>query len=144
MCSIDKHAGGCSEVKDTLQAQTIKLYKFDEKTNLWELEAASVNPNFYNVNEDAARAKPKWYIEVSDVETEVSDQFNFEETGLRVIFQGEAIWALRFPNQQKYQDFHNLYNDKLFENTFGIASDDANREKVTLLAPGMYGHAFLA
>ena len=68
---------------------------------------------------------------MADAETEVSDQFNFEESGLRVIFQGgEAIWALRFPNSRSYQDFHNLYNDKLFENTFGVENDPANREKV--------------
>lgn len=113
-----------------MQTQAIKLYKFDEKSNLWELEAASVSPNFFNANEDSARAKPKWFVEVADVETEVSDQFNFEETGLRVIFQGTAIWALRFPNAKKYQDFHNVYNDKLFENTFGVENDEANREKV--------------
>ena len=92
-----------------------------------------MNPSFFNANEDSARAKPKWFVEVADVETEVSDQFNFEETGLRVIFQGTAIWALRFPNAQKYQDFHNVYNDKLFENTFGVENDEANREKVSFL-----------
>jgi hypothetical protein len=119
----------------TVQATTIKLYRFDDSSNLWALEAASVNPHFYNVNEDSASAKPKWYIEVADAEIEVSDQFNFEESGLRVIFQGEAIWALRFPNAQSYQDFHNLYNDKLFENTFGLENDEANRQKVKPFPP---------
>jgi len=112
------------------KATTIKLYRFDDSSNLWELEAASVNPHFYNVNEDSTAAKPKWYLEVADAETEVTDQFNFEESGMRVIFQGEAIWALRFPNARSYQDFHNLYNDKLFENTFGVENDEANRQKV--------------
>lgn len=97
-----------------------------------------MSPNFFNANEDSAAAKPKWYLEVSHVETEVSDQFNFEETGLRVIFQGDGIWALRFPNVQRYQDFHNLYNDKLFENTFGMASDDVNRDKVRPESHGLY------
>jgi len=72
---------------------------------------------------------------VADAETEVTDQFNFEESGMRVIFQGEAIWALRFPNARSYQDFHNLYNDKLFENTFGVENDEANRQKVGFISP---------
>lgn len=114
-----------------VQAETIKLYKFDESSSKWELEANSVSPHFYNANEDSATAKPRWYLEIVDAEIEISDQFNFEESGLRVIFQGDSIWALRFPNSQQYDSFHIKYNDKLFENTFGVENDEVNRQKVS-------------
>lgn len=95
------------------------------------MEGADVRPQFYNENEDAVSAKPRWFIEVGTTEILVSDQFNFEETGKRVIFQGtDAIWALRFPNDVSYQDFYRKYNDKLFENTYQVQNDDANRQKV--------------
>lgn len=115
----------------TLQPQTIRLYKFDEPSNQWQMEAADVRPHFYNENEDSATGKPKWFLEVGDAEVLVSDQFNFEESGKRVIFQGtREIWALRFPSNLGYQEFYRRYNDKLFENTYLVQNDDANRQKV--------------
>ena len=115
-----------------MQPTTIRLYKFDEPSNQWQLEAADVRPNFFNENEDSAAAKAKWLVEMGNVEVEVTDQFNFEESGKRVIFQGnQGIWALRFPNDRGYQDFYRQYNDKLFENTYRLQNDDANRQKVS-------------
>ena len=97
------------------------------------MEAADVRPSFYNENEDAISAKPRWFIEIGNAEILISDQFNFEESGKRVIFQGrEDIWAIRFPNAASYQDFYRKYNDKLFENTYQVQNDDANRQKVLL------------
>ena len=60
LISIHVHCLTRNLILGNVQATTIKLYKFDESSNLWELEAASVNPNFFNANEDSAAAKPKW------------------------------------------------------------------------------------
>ena len=103
------------------------------------MEGADVRPHFFNENEDSNTAKPKWSIEVGEAEVPVSDQFNFEESGKRVIFQGQGgIWALRFPSNAAYQEFYRQYNDKLFENTYMVQSDDANRQKV--YSPSIHTH----
>jgi hypothetical protein len=69
-------------------------------------------------------------LEVGDADALVTDQFNFEETSHRVIFTAGGIFALRFGTSAAYNNFHNEYNDKLFENTFGVENDETNRQKV--------------
>ena len=118
-----------------MQPQTNRLYRYDQPRNQWELEAASVSPHFYDANEDSGKAKPIWCLEIGEAETTVTDQFRFEETALRVVFEadeaaGKGIWALRFANAAAYRNFHNEYNDKLFQNIFGVANDEVNRQKV--------------
>lgn len=93
--------------------------------------SSSASPRFYDANEDAGTAKASWWLEAGEAEALVSDQFNFEEVALRVIFQADSgIWALRFPDTNAYSVFHNQYNSKLFENTFGMENDAIHREKV--------------
>ena len=118
-----------------MQPQTNRLYRYDQPRNQWELEAASVSPHFYDANEDSGKAKPVWCLEIGEAETTVTDQFRFEETALRVVFEadeagGKGIWAVRFANATVYRNFHNEYNDKLFQNIFGVANDEVNRQKV--------------
>ena len=42
----------------------------------------------------------------------------------------DGIWAVRFGNAAQYAAFTEQYNDKLFENTFKVDNDEANRAKV--------------
>jgi hypothetical protein len=119
------------------QEIAIRLFKFTPaKTgDSWELYAASVTPNFYDANEDTASAKPQWFLEAGELEVEVTDKFSFEETSKRATFAGSSgIWALRFPSQQAFHHFVNEYNSKLFENTYGLANNEDNRETVSLSA----------
>ena len=116
-----------------LQGTATRLFKFtpNSKGDSWELHAASVSPNFYDANEDAASAQPHWFLEAGELEVEVSDKFAFEDTNKRATFSAPSgIWALRFPGLPAFRAFVNEYNSRLFENTYKLTSDDANREKV--------------
>ena len=119
------------------QGTAIRLFKFTRKGtgDSWELYAAAVSPSFYDANEDAASAAPQWFLEAGDLEVEVSDKFSFEEGARRATFAGPdgGIWALRFPSLPAFRAFVGQYNGKLFENTYKLASDDANHEKVLCL-----------
>ena len=80
-----------------------------------------------------------WKTQVGDVETEVTDNFNFDVRTRRVTFVAqEGIWAVRFGTVGAYDKFVTQYNSHLFENTYGLDNDEANRTKVTniiLLCP---------
>ena len=90
-----------------------------------------MTPTFYDANEDSASGSPQWFLEAGELEVEVSDKFNFEESSKRATFAGESgIWALRYPSQQAFATFVNQYNSKLFENTYKLSNDESNREKV--------------
>ena len=72
-----------------------------------------------------------WHRQVGDVETEVTDSFNFDVRTRRVTFVAQdGIWALRFGTAAAYEKFVTRYNDKLFVNTYGVDNDEANRLKV--------------
>ena len=69
--------------------------------------------------------------QVGDVETEITDNFNFDVRTRRVTFVAqEGIWALRFGTLGSYDKFVTQYNSHLFENTYGLDNDEANRTKV--------------
>ena len=114
-----------------------RLYCFKEAGTggSWELESetATKGYTFYNANEDSAAAKPQWFLEAGEAETLVTDQFNFEAGQRRVIFTAGAVWALRFGSQAAYDAFAEEYNNALFENTFGLACDEDNKQKVGFL-----------
>ncbi|KAK9818259.1 hypothetical protein WJX72_009697 [[Myrmecia] bisecta] len=113
-----------------------KLFKFIKGETVaaggsWDLYSANASYNFYDVNEDGASGKPKWYLEAgSEVEAEVSDNFSFEEQSRRVTFVANGIWALKFATLADYRAFSSEYNDKLFQNTYGLENDQAGRDKV--------------
>ena len=66
------------------------------------------------------------------METEVTDNFNFDVRSRRVTFVAqEGIWAVRFGTAKAYETFVTQYNSHLFENTYGLDNDEANRTKVT-------------
>lgn len=98
----------------------------------FEKESAGVDPNFFDVNEDATGNIPhSWSLEVGDVETEVTDNFSFDAAARRVTFVStDGIWALRFGNSVAYQQFADAYREKLFENTFKVENDETNRAKI--------------
>ena len=75
------------------------------------------------------------------METEVTDNFNFDTRTRRVTFVAQDdIWALRFGTAATYQKFVTGYNDKLFVNTYGVDNDEANRSKVdTFCDLGVHG-----
>ena len=69
--------------------------------------------------------------QVADVETEVTDNFSFDVATRRVTLVAvDGIYALRFGTAAKYSDFVARYNSTLFENTYGMENDEANRGKV--------------
>ena len=75
-----------------------------------------------------------WHLQVGDVETEVTDNFNFDVRTRRVTFVAQdGIWALRFGTVGAYDKFVTQYNSHLFENTYGLDNDEANRTKVTCI-----------
>jgi hypothetical protein len=97
----------------------------------FEVEALGVQPHFFDVNEDSPSVPRQWCLEVGDIETDVSDNFAFDQTARRVTFVSpDGIWALRFGSKQEYAAFTETYNDKLFENTFKVDNDEGNRNKV--------------
>ncbi len=72
-----------------------------------------------------------WKTQVGDVEAEVTDNFNFDVRTRRVTFVAqEGIWAIRFGTVGAYDKFVTQYNSHLFENTYGLDNDEANRTKV--------------
>ena len=115
-----------------LQGTAIKLFRFNDEggAGAWELHAPAVTPHFFDANEDAASAQPKWHLEADEAEAEVTDQFSLELGGRRVIFRGSgAIWALLFPSDAAFRAFTDQYNDRLFANTYGVDNDEDNRAK---------------
>ncbi len=82
------------------------------------------------------------------METEVTDNFNFDARTRRVTFVAqEGIWAVRFGTVAAYDKFVIQHNSHLFENTYGLDNDEANRTKVisiillcALLVPTGQGH----
>ncbi len=123
-----------AELQHNWQVHPTRLYRFKEAGTggSWELESetASKGYTFYNANEDSSSAKPLWFLEAGEAETPVTDQFNFEAGQRRVIFTAGAVWALRFGSQAAYDAFAEEYNNALFENTFGMAFDEDNKQKV--------------
>lgn len=57
------------------QGAAIRLFKFTHARagDAWELYAASVSPSFYDANEDAAAAAPRWFLEAGDLEVVLWD-----------------------------------------------------------------------
>jgi hypothetical protein len=97
----------------------------------FQVESAGVQPHFFDINEDTPSVPRQWCLEVGDVETDVSDNFAFDQAARRVTFVSpDGIWAVRFGNAAQYAAFTEQYNDKLFENTFKVDNDEANRAKV--------------
>jgi hypothetical protein len=135
----------------------------------FQVESAGVQPHFFDINEDTPSVPRQWCLEVGDVETDVSDNFAFDQAARRVghssckaglplhasrgkhyctgtclcvtcahdlnaqvtFVSPDGIWAVRFGNAAQYAAFTEQYNDKLFENTFKVDNDEANRSKVT-------------
>lgn len=115
-----------------LQGNAIKLFRFNDEggAGAWELHAPAVTPHFFDANEDAASAQPKWHLEADEAEAEVTDQFSLELGGRRVIYRGGgAIWALLFPSDAAFRAFTDQYNDRLFANMYGVDNDEDNRAK---------------
>lgn len=75
------------DVPPALQGTAIKLFRFNDEggAGAWELHAPAVTPHFFDANEDAASAQPKWHLEADEAEAEVTDQFSLELGGRRVI-----------------------------------------------------------
>ena len=51
-------------LRNQVQDARTKLYKLHEGQG-FELEAASAEPHFYDVNEDSSGVPPRWYLEAS-------------------------------------------------------------------------------
>lgn len=97
----------------------------------FEVEAVGVDPHFFDMNEDNPSVPRQWCLEVGDIETDVSDNFAFDQPARRVTFVSpDGIWAIRFGSEAQYAAFTEKYNDRLFENTFKVDNDEANRNKV--------------
>ena len=114
-----------------MAAETVRLFKFSPAKAAWDLHSASVNPRFFDSNEDAATAKASWHIEAGEAEALVKE-CSFEEAATRVTFTADdsGIWALRFPSTPAFRAFADQYNGYLFENTYGVPNDEKHREKV--------------
>lgn len=50
----------------------------------FEAEALGVQPHFFDMNEDSPGVPHQWCLEVGDIETEVSDNFAFDQAARRV------------------------------------------------------------
>ena len=113
-------------------AATTKLYKFLLDSNSWDVESDNVTYNFYNINEDAATEPTKWYLEAAQLDTPVTDQFTCEVNQRRCTIAAAdgGVYAFKFPSAAACQAFVNQYNDKLFENTYGVPNDEQQRGKV--------------
>lgn len=49
----------------------------------------------------------------------------------------DGIWAIRFGSAAQYAAFTEKYNDRLFENTFKVDNDEANRNKVRMIVDAL-------
>ncbi|XWS14694.1 hypothetical protein CRYUN_Cryun35bG0031300 [Craigia yunnanensis] len=54
----------------------------------------------------------------------------------RADFVAKGVWAMKFFSDEEYRNFVSKFNSCLFENTYGIESNDANKVKV-------YGNDFI-
>lgn len=50
----------------------------------FQVESAGVQPHFFDINEDTPSVPRQWCLEVGDVETDVSDNFAFDQAARRV------------------------------------------------------------
>ena len=50
----------------------------------FQVESAGVRPHFFDINEDTPSVPRQWCLEVGDVETDVSDNFAFDQAARRV------------------------------------------------------------
>ena len=56
----------------------------------FQVESAGVQPHFFDINEDTPSVPRQWCLEVGDVETDVSDNFAFDQAARRVGLSGQA------------------------------------------------------
>lgn len=113
----------------------IKLYEYIRGTSAgqWELASDGARPGFYDANEDNEGQPANWFLEIeaANVDEKLGEDFEFQEADRRCTFvAGGKIWAMKFPMRATYDLFYTRYQDCLFENTFLMAADDANKAKV--------------
>ena len=48
-----------------------QLFEYQQASGNWELSAASVNPHFFNPNEDQRGSSPSWCLEAGEMELQV-------------------------------------------------------------------------
>jgi hypothetical protein len=69
-----------------LQDGVTKLFRLVQGQG-FQVEAAGVQPHFFDMNEDTPSVPRQWCLEVGDVETDVSDNFAFDQAARRVGWQ---------------------------------------------------------
>lgn len=105
----------------------------DRSHSKWEWSFVSnAWPRFYNENEDQPSKPVCWRLEIEagNVDTEVGHSLELlgDRSEQRVTFRAGPVWSMKFPDIGSYNSFWNDYNNKLFENLYGEANTQANRE----------------
>ncbi|KAL4335965.1 hypothetical protein GQ457_07G025540 [Hibiscus cannabinus] len=74
-----------------------------------------------------------WVLKVSNkIKVKVAVEMQLKSFGdqRRVDFVAKGVWAMKFFSDEEYRNFVRKFNDCLFENTYGMESNDANKVKV--------------
>ena len=130
------------------QAETTKLFKYNEPEKSWDLVSANATLSFYDRNEDASSGGKLWYFEAADCDCKVTEDFSSEISAQRVIVTDDVggVWALKFSSTSAQSRFVTEYQGKAFENVYGKENKQENLDKVQLLLlacalPPCYLHA---
>ncbi|KAK6939597.1 Vacuolar import/degradation Vid27, C-terminal [Dillenia turbinata] len=83
--------------------------------------------------EDEGEGDCSWVLKVgSKIKARVCTEMQLKTFAdqRRVDFVAGGVWAMKFFNDEEYQNFVRKYQDCLFENTYGIELNDENKVKV--------------
>ena len=120
-----------------------RLYRFTGAA--WQLYSASARPTFFDAAKEGGgggesdddgdddRTGPRWHLDAGGVTTPVTDEYAADAGERRVTLAapgGRGVWALKFGDGPAFRAFLDEYDARLFENTYGMADDDAGRKKV--------------
>eukprot|EP00200_Dunaliella_tertiolecta_P009141 CAMPEP_0202380178 /NCGR_PEP_ID=MMETSP1127-20130417/27502_1 /ASSEMBLY_ACC=CAM_ASM_000462 /TAXON_ID=3047 /ORGANISM="Dunaliella tertiolecta, Strain CCMP1320" /LENGTH=600 /DNA_ID=CAMNT_0048978833 /DNA_START=71 /DNA_END=1873 /DNA_ORIENTATION=+ len=115
----------------------IKLYQYvaaSGHTGEWKLLSSNARPQFYDTQEDSNTRKQDWFLEIEngDLDVRVDDSLSYvvDTDQRRLTFSAhDKIWALRFGNADRFKQFLEDFNDKMFYNMYGVENDEEARSK---------------
>lgn len=116
----------------------VRVYRWNNNGQQWDASRASgAEVSFYNsIDEDEAASQTKWvwHIQVGSLDTEVSQQFDYESVArrFRLTDANCKSWALVFSTSAALHSFVSRWEEKLFENTYKLQCSAENVDKVSL------------
>lgn len=125
------HVGGNTPKAKWVTSEKITSYSF--------VKSSRIGVDDEEDDDDEEGEDSLWVLRVSSkIRVKVSAEMQLKTFGdqRRVDFVAQGVWAMKFFNDEDYKEFVSKFQDRLFENTYGVESTEPNKVKV-------YGKDFL-